>query len=58
MITFAISGFLVGLGRKLSNGCTSGHGVCGLPRLSNRSFVAVITFMVSGVITATIKYYF
>ena len=55
MITFAISGFLVGLGTKLSNGCTSGHGVCGLPRLSNRSFVAVITFMVSGVITATIK---
>jgi len=58
VITFAVSGFLVGLGTKLSNGCTSGHGVCGLPRLSIRSFVAVILFMGSGMITATTKYNF
>ncbi|EGR29215.1 hypothetical protein IMG5_160950 [Ichthyophthirius multifiliis] len=37
---FALSGFLVGIGTKLGNGCTSGHGVCGLPRLSIRSYVA------------------
>lgn len=38
-------GFLVGLGSRLANGCTSGHGICGLARLSPRSAVAVITFM-------------
>jgi uncharacterized membrane protein YedE/YeeE len=48
---YGISGFLVGLGTKLSNGCTSGHGVCGLARLSRRSFAAVCTFMVTGIVT-------
>ncbi len=55
MIGFAISGFLVGFGTKLGNGCTSGHGVCGLPRLSSRSIIAVCCFMTTGVITASIK---
>lgn len=41
----AIAGLLVGFGAKLANGCTSGHGVCGLSRLSVRSFVAVAVFM-------------
>jgi uncharacterized membrane protein YedE/YeeE len=50
-------GFLVGVGTKLGSGCTSGHGVCGLPRFSMRSFVAVCTFMSTGVAMATIKYY-
>jgi uncharacterized membrane protein YedE/YeeE len=38
-------GFLVGFGTRLGNGCTSGHGVCGLGRLSRRSLAAVLTFM-------------
>lgn len=50
-----IAGFLVGFGTKLGNGCTSGHGVCGLPRLSKRSFVAVCCFMGFGMLTATFK---
>ena len=50
-----MAGFLVGFGTKLGNGCTSGHGVCGLPRFSLRSMVAVASFMGMGVLTATIK---
>lgn len=41
-----LSGLLVGFGSRLGSGCTSGHGVCGLSRLSLRSLVATITFMV------------
>lgn len=52
MLGYGLSGFLVGVGTNMSNGCTSGHGVCGLARLSKRSFAAVCTFMVSGVVTA------
>lgn len=51
----AVAGFLVGFGTKLGNGCTSGHGVCGLPRLSERSMVAVAAFMTTGLLTATLK---
>ena len=40
-----VAGFLVGFGTRLGNGCTSGHGVCGLARLSRRSLAAVMTFM-------------
>ena len=46
-----IGGIIVGLGASLGSGCTSGHGVCGLSRLSIRSLVAVPTFMVTAVIT-------
>jgi len=42
----AVAGLLVGLGTALGSGCTSGHGVCGLARLSRRSLAAVVTFMV------------
>jgi uncharacterized membrane protein YedE/YeeE len=42
------AGLLVGFGTRLGNGCTSGHGVCGLGRLSLRSLVAVMTFMATG----------
>ncbi len=45
------AGFLVGFGTSLSNGCTSGHGVCGLARLSVRSLAAVAVFMVAAFIT-------
>lgn len=47
----AIGGFLVGYGTRLGNGCTSGHGVCGLGRLSGRSLVAVLTFMAAAIAT-------
>jgi uncharacterized membrane protein YedE/YeeE len=52
-----LAGILVGFGTKLSNGCTSGHGLCGLARLSIRSFVAVVTFLVAGLAIATIIYH-
>ncbi len=42
-----VGGFLVGIGVTFGSGCTSGHGVCGLARLSRRSIVAVLTFMVT-----------
>jgi len=47
-------GFLVGFGTKIGNGCTSGHGVCGISRFSIRSIVATITFITTGVITVLI----
>lgn len=47
----AIGGIVVGLGASLGSGCTSGHGVCGLSRLSIRSLVAVPTFMATAAIT-------
>ena len=46
-----IGGFLVGFGTRMGSGCTSGHGVCGLGRLSMRSLVAVITFMITAILT-------
>ena len=47
-------GLLVGFGTRLGNGCTSGHGVCGLARLSRRSVVATGTFMMAGIATVFI----
>ena len=47
-------GLLVGFGTKLGNGCTSGHGVCGISRFSIRSIVATIAFITTGVITVLI----
>ena len=52
-IWLAISGLLVGIGTKIGNGCTSGHGVCGLARLSPRSLVATMVFFAVAVITVT-----
>jgi uncharacterized protein len=49
--TLIIAGLLVGFGSRLGNGCTSGHGVCGLSRLSLRSLGATLTFMATGFIT-------
>jgi uncharacterized membrane protein YedE/YeeE len=46
-----VAGLLVGFGSVWGNGCTSGHGVCGLSRLSMRSLVATITFMAAGIAT-------
>ncbi len=56
-LLLAIGGLLVGVGTVIGSGCTSGHGVCGLPRLSVRSFVATATFMISAIATvAAVKY--
>lgn len=46
-----IAGFLVGVGTKLGNGCTSGHGICGMGRFSIRSIVATMTFMIVAALT-------
>lgn len=46
-----LAGLLVGIGTRLGNGCTSGHGICGMGRLSTRSVVATLTFMGMGVAT-------
>ncbi len=46
-----IAGLLVGFGTRLGSGCTSGHGICGMSRLSTRSIVATCTFMFAGFIT-------
>jgi len=48
----ALGGLLVGIGTRLSNGCTSGHGISGLASLSTTSLYAVLTFMVVGILTA------
>jgi len=48
---YVLAGLLVGFGTRLGSGCTSGHGVCGLARLSPRSFVAVVTFLAAGIAT-------
>ena len=49
------AGLLVGFGTLLGNGCTSGHGVCGLSRLSSRSFVATLTFMTVALLTVFVR---
>ena len=46
-----LSGLMVGLGTGIGRGCTSGHGICGLARLSKRSFIATISFMLSGFVS-------
>ena len=53
-ITIAIAGLAVGIGTRLGSGCTSGHGVCGVSRLSARSIVATLIFMATGIATVAI----
>ena len=50
-LAHVLGGFFVGLGTKLANGCTSGHGVCGMSRISKRSLVAVPIFTLSSILT-------
>lgn len=52
LAVLAVAGLLVGYGTRLGNGCTSGHGVCGLSRGSARSFAATVTFMLTGALSA------
>lgn len=54
-IELIIAGLLVGYGSRLANGCTSGHGICGISRFSLRSLVSVIIFMIAAIITVFIK---
>lgn len=51
LVPLAIAGVLVGFGTRLGNGCTSGHGISGLSRLSPRSAVATVTFIAAGMLT-------
>ncbi len=53
-IAIVIAGLLVGFGVQYGSGCTSGHGICGLSRLSPRSLVATLAFMVAGFLTVFI----
>ena len=51
------AGLLVGIGTRISGGCTSGHGISGIGRFSLRSIIATITFMIVGILTVLIKNY-
>jgi hypothetical protein len=51
-----VAGGLVGFGARLSNGCTSGHGICGIARLSPNSLIATATFMAAGFATLAIRH--
>jgi uncharacterized membrane protein YedE/YeeE len=53
-IVIAVAGVLVGFGTRLGGGCTSGHGICGIARLSPRSIAATIVFIVMAVVTVAI----
>ena len=48
-----IAGLVVGFGTRLGSGCTSGHGVCGIARLSKRSIIATCVFVATGMVAAT-----
>lgn len=50
-LIMALAGLIVGLGTRYASGCTSGHGICGLSRMSPRSIVATLTFITTGVVT-------
>jgi len=54
-ISLIFAGLLVGIGTRISGGCTSGHGISGIGRFSLRSIVATITFMIVGILTVLIK---
>jgi uncharacterized membrane protein YedE/YeeE len=54
LVVIALAGLLVGIGTRLGSGCTSGHGVCGLSRLSPRSLVATLTFLLTGAATVAL----
>ena len=54
LVVGGVAGLLVGFGTQLGSGCTSGHGVCGLSRLSKRSLVATLTFIATGMLTVAL----
>ena len=54
LLAVTIAGLLVGIGTRVGGGCTSGHGVCGIGRLSGRSIVATVIFVVAGMAIVTL----
>lgn len=54
MIMIVVAGLLVGIGSRMGSGCTSGHGVCGIARLSSRSLIATAIFMATAIATVAI----
>ncbi len=54
----SLGGLLVGFGTRLGSGCTSGHGVCGMSRLSLRSIIATLSFMAAGFLTVAVTFHF
>jgi len=54
LATVAVAGLLVGFGTRLGTGCTSGHGICGLSRLSTRSIVATLIFMAAAMVVVAL----
>ena len=55
LLLLIIAGLLVGIGTRISGGCTSGHGISGIGRFSLRSIIATITFMIVGILTVLVK---
>ena len=56
-IVIIVAGLLVGFGTRLAGGCTSGHGICGMARLSARSIVATVIFMVVAIATVALTHH-
>jgi len=50
-----VAGLLVGIGTRMGSGCTSGHGILGMARFSRRSIAATLTFLVTGIVVASIS---
>jgi len=57
-LSLIFAGLLVGYGTRLGGGCTSGHGICGMSRISKRSIVATLTFMATGAVTVFLIQHF
>ena len=57
MITIAVAGLLVGFGTRLGSGCTSGHGICGIARLSPRSIAATVVFMGAAIVVVALTHH-
>lgn len=55
LLQFVVAGLLVGFGTRLGNGCTSGHGICGMGRLSKRSIIATCVFMTVAALTVYVR---
>jgi uncharacterized protein len=56
-VTVAIAGLLVGFGTRMGSGCTSGHGICGIARLSPRSIAATMIFMTSAIVVVALTHH-
>ena len=54
LVGVGVAGLIVGVGTRFANGCTSGHGVCGIARLAPRSLVSTVTFITTGAVTVLV----